>query len=742
MEQSKNKNGKSLDDILQQTDNELTGSWAKLASLIMAYEGIEWNKSSVKARDLLKDNSAKALGYLKEVRAVFIPKQKTKAETPKTKVRREREFMNYRRLLKIAPELEMMLLSGNTVYGKSKVTGYMDFNLELLNQNKRGYYVSISHYYKQNGDMVADPDMVIRVDIEHEFIEALTFQNSITYNEVYDNYMNPQSVKPKEKQSQNAFLDTWLRNLVKQGHQIEFEEFEEDEPFVEKKTVSKEKIKEKESKSEELDLSFMDKKVVSEIRETAEKSSLENIIQTFTSKGKGEKSKMRSVAQYFFIKRLNESSLGVTIEYPTYGEIRQDYEKLVKEQKESTKVDESAENLANKTVIDDSNIAETAKSWTKLASVIQKVEGLEYEKAKRKALELKKSKKAEDYVIRAFNRKSVSGVNQLYKLNYQKLLRLIPSLANGVIEDKSGVIKIKKEKDVLKFEGMESISKTVQTLSIQKVKKKGIQIIAVNRIGRKIWLLSRNDDFDNKSNYDHATASTEDKLKANQKLSSWLKTMLHYNFEQSDKNNLKSEEFEHPVAVLLEKHPIVIEWSEGSSEENIVIQSLEELHTKLRSFKYPKKTNQGYTKTKVWFRNYETSVRIDLSKNKGDFDPKNGNLLDWLKDGDPNFDWSQFSKSKKEKDKVDKKIPDFEVGKVKLVEAHIKAGIDQADIDWINKNKRGLTITPLSNMKNKTKDFGADSTKQALKPGFRISKTGKLYSENRSNRSDLTDGGL
>lgn len=744
MEQSKNKSSKSVEDILKQTDIELTGSWAKLASLIMAYEGTKWSEAGEKARSLLKDSRVKALDYLKEVRAVFIPQQKTKAEPPKKKLRREREFMNYRRLLKIAPELEMMLLSGKTVYGKSKVTGYMDFNLELINQNKRGYYIAISHYYKQNGDMVPDPDMVIRVDLDHEFIEALTFQNSRTYNEVYDNYLNPQAVKPKEKKSQNAFLDTWLRNLIKQGHQIEFEDFEEDEPIVDIKPVSKEKSKKEKTESIELDLSFMDEKIISEIRETAENSSLENIIQTVTGTGKGKNSKLRTVAQYFFIKRLNESSLGVTIGYPTYGEIRQDYEKLVKEQEKIAKADELAEKLTNETVIDDSSIVETAKSWTKLASVIQKVEGLDYEKAKTKALKLKKSKNAEDYVIRAFNRKSVSGVNQLYKLNYQKLLRLIPALSNGAIEDKSGIIKIKKEKDVLKlnFEGMEPIKKTVHTLSIQEVKKKGIQIIAINRIGRKIWLLSRNGDFDSKSNYNHDTANAEDKLKANQELNSWLKVMLHYGFELSKKAENKQE---NEIQTLLQKSPIIIEWSEGTNDENIEIDSLEDLQKKLRSFGFTDRPNETYIKNKIWFRGYSSWARIDLAKSEGNYDPNIQDLKEWLDEYEPNFDWSVFSKTEN-KDKSgqeeDNEIPDFEVGKVKLVGAHIKAGIDQKDIDYINKNKKGLTITPLSDMKNKTKNFGADLSKQALKPGFRISKTGKLYYENRSNRSDLTDGGL
>ncbi len=824
MGQSQNKSSKSIEDILKQTNVELTSMWAKLASLISVYEDIQWKEASAKARELLEDKE-NAIAYLKEVRAIVNPQRKEKAATTKKstqkkgKTKRDRFSSNYRRLLKIAPKLEEELLSERELYGKSKVTGYQDFNLELLSKNKRGYYLSMSHYYKQNGDLISDPDMVILVNIETKTVEALTFQNAIVYTEVYDNYMKPKLVNNKEKRSQNAFLETWLTNLINQGHQIEFEEDEDDteiiEPTTDKVDDTIEDVKfltdmepyaldeksklhimsligqmtfedaakglvdfdsstksamgkfirkgieerlnflaaeSEKSETNQPDVSFMDDKVISEIRTTVETTILDTAINMVLDDLKSEEPKLRAVARYFYVKRINDSPLGIQLVYPTQDEIKKDYEKLVERITKVASAEILAENMAIENTQNDESVAETVKHWTKLASVIQKVEGLTFEKAKEKALKLKESGEAENYVLTAFNRQSLSGVNQLYKLNYQQLLRLIPMLAIGDIKDASGTIKRDRDEDLLslKFEGMEPISKTVGTLSIQKIKKNDIQIIAINKAAKKIWLLSRNGDFESKTNYDLNSASADEKLKANKELGNWLKVQLHYGFGGIDKRSPKSDDFEHPVAILLKEHPIVIEWSEGLQQENIALASLEKLELKLKKANYPKERGQGYSKTKVWFRDYPNYVRIDLSKNESDYDPSGMNLLEWLEKGDPSFNWKQFSETtinndpqeEDSDDEVNKKIPDFEVGKVKLVEAHIKAGLTQKDIDKLNKVKRGLTITAVTNMKNNTESFFADMSQQAMKPGLRISKTGKLYRENRSNRSDLTDGGL
>ena len=88
---------------------------------------------------------------------------------------------------------------------------------------------------------------------------------------------------------------------------------------------------------------------------------------------------------------------------------------------------------------------------------------------------------------------------------------------------------------------------------------------------------------------------------------------------------------------------------------------------------------------------------------------------------------SETNEQEEEKQDVNKDIPDFAPGQVELTEAHKRAGLTQKHINWINKHKQGMVITPRRNMTNNTRDFLMDQAVQAKKPGFRVSKTGKLY---------------
>jgi uncharacterized protein YqiB (DUF1249 family) len=100
---------------------------------------------------------------------------------------------------------------------KSKSEGYMDLNFDLLSQSSNTITFALSHYYKHpSGDMIADPDMVIRVNIETQLVEPLSYQDAFGYQTVYaDNIKNTQL----EKQLL-SFLNQWLTNLIEQGHQL------------------------------------------------------------------------------------------------------------------------------------------------------------------------------------------------------------------------------------------------------------------------------------------------------------------------------------------------------------------------------------------------------------------------------------------------------------------------------------------------------------------------------------------
>ena len=101
--------------------------------------------------------------------------------------------------------------------------GMMDLNYDRLGCRKLdlGNYVSydiaLAHNYIQNGDVIADPDMEIRIYPEIKYAEALTYQldGLGIFQRVYP---EPGKVCPRIKRELNQFLNQWLKNCIDQGH--------------------------------------------------------------------------------------------------------------------------------------------------------------------------------------------------------------------------------------------------------------------------------------------------------------------------------------------------------------------------------------------------------------------------------------------------------------------------------------------------------------------------------------------
>ena len=69
--------------------------------------------------------------------------------------------------------------------------------------------------------MIPDPDMQVRINTKFEIVEALTYQDTDRFDEVYSrNDQNQLIYNPKFKQSLNNFLLQWLENLVEQGFKV------------------------------------------------------------------------------------------------------------------------------------------------------------------------------------------------------------------------------------------------------------------------------------------------------------------------------------------------------------------------------------------------------------------------------------------------------------------------------------------------------------------------------------------
>lgn len=98
-------------------------------------------------------------------------------------------------------------------YEKLKSGSYMDLSIDRISSNK----LAIAHNHIQNGDVVPDPDMTLKVYLESKMVEALTYQDSMTYTVVYP---EEGKVNPRAKKELNDFLGQWLSNLKRQGFML------------------------------------------------------------------------------------------------------------------------------------------------------------------------------------------------------------------------------------------------------------------------------------------------------------------------------------------------------------------------------------------------------------------------------------------------------------------------------------------------------------------------------------------
>jgi len=130
----------------------------------------------------------------------------------------------YKKLMQVIPDLITHIEEGKH-HGKSVKDpngGLMDLNFDFLGKDKKGnYLIALSHYFEQNGDMVADPDMQIRVLPELQAAEAMTFQDQFGYQEVYREKDGKELVDLRRKKELNQFLNQWLSNIIRQGHKID-----------------------------------------------------------------------------------------------------------------------------------------------------------------------------------------------------------------------------------------------------------------------------------------------------------------------------------------------------------------------------------------------------------------------------------------------------------------------------------------------------------------------------------------
>ena len=120
-------------------------------------------------------------------------------------------------------ELQALVVDWDFSYLKFEAgEGFMPLVIEKLTEDDEQIVISMTHYFKQNGDLIPDPDMEIRVKVKDKVAEALSFRDQYSYRQVYHGKM----INLQTKRELNWFLQCWLKNIKAQGYQLRVKEKE------------------------------------------------------------------------------------------------------------------------------------------------------------------------------------------------------------------------------------------------------------------------------------------------------------------------------------------------------------------------------------------------------------------------------------------------------------------------------------------------------------------------------------
>lgn len=142
-----------------------------------------------------------------------LPLEETSAgelETQDKKKGRTLPELNYRAFMRLFPDFTsqnytaMQLRAGEAM---------MPLHIEAVGSNE----ISIAHYYQQNGDSMADPEMTFRIDHEKGTLEPITYQQDSMgmYQQVYP---EPGRWIPKLRKDLNRFANQWFHNIEEQRY--------------------------------------------------------------------------------------------------------------------------------------------------------------------------------------------------------------------------------------------------------------------------------------------------------------------------------------------------------------------------------------------------------------------------------------------------------------------------------------------------------------------------------------------
>ena len=121
---------------------------------------------------------------------------------------------NYLRLLNLIPELERL----DGCY-RSRVAGDCDLHLEILQRERYTLTMSMTYFFRNETETVADPDMLIRVYFDGQLAEAMSLGKDHRHVE-FRRLFRAHGNELGRRWTRNVILNKWLEYLLDQGHLI------------------------------------------------------------------------------------------------------------------------------------------------------------------------------------------------------------------------------------------------------------------------------------------------------------------------------------------------------------------------------------------------------------------------------------------------------------------------------------------------------------------------------------------
>ena len=121
---------------------------------------------------------------------------------------------NYLRLLQLIPEL-------NRLDGcfRSRVAGNCDLHVEILERSRYTVTMSLSYFFYEEGERIADPDMKVRAYLDGQLAESMTFFGEHQKPE-FRRLSRSHRRELDTRWRRNIILNKWLEYLMDQGHLI------------------------------------------------------------------------------------------------------------------------------------------------------------------------------------------------------------------------------------------------------------------------------------------------------------------------------------------------------------------------------------------------------------------------------------------------------------------------------------------------------------------------------------------